>query len=147
MAHTKRVGVYELSVRRIGAVCEAATVTGPADAHVVISSLTADKAVEHFVVVFLDARNHVSGAQTVSVGSLNSSIVHPREVFRLAIEHGAASIILGHNHPSGDTTPSSDDIQLTTRLAKAGELLGIAVMDHVIIGSEGYLSFKERGIM
>ena len=101
---------------------------------------------ERFIVVFLDARNRVTGSQIVSIGSLNASIVPPREVFRAAILHGAAAIILGHNHPSGDPTPSSDDMELTRRLVKSGELLGIGVLDHVIIGDTS-ISLKEKGLL
>ena len=101
---------------------------------------------ERFIVVFLDARHRVTGSQIVSIGSLNASIVHPREVFRVAILHGAAAIILGHNHPSGDPTPSSDDMELTRRLVKSGELLGIKVLDHIIIGDTS-ISLKEKRLL
>ena len=93
----------------------------------------------------LDARNQLLGINTVSVGTLNSSIVHPRECFKPAILMGAASIILAHNHPSGDTTPSREDIELTKRLRDAGEILGIEVLDHLIITDTSSLSLKEAG--
>src|SRR3990167_982979 len=142
----KNIGLYELTVKRISTVCEAPTISCPSDSTPVIRALVEDKAVEHFVVLFLDSRHRIAGSQVVSVGSLNASIVHPREVFRTAILHGAAAIILGHNHPSGDPTPSSDDMELTRRLVKSGELLGIEVLDHVIIGDTS-ISLKEKGLL
>ena len=142
----RTVGLYQLHVRRVSTVCDAPTITCPADVTPIIQALTKEAAEERFIVVFLDARNRVTGSQIVSIGSLNASIVHPREVFRAAILHGAAAIILGHNHPSGDPTPSSDDMELTRRLVKSGELLGIEVLDHVIIGDTS-ISLKEKGLL
>jgi len=100
---------------------------------------------EHFVVLFLNTKNHVIAKETLSMGSLNASLVHPREVFRSAIKRGSASIICIHNHPSGDPTPSREDIALTRRLAKAGELIGIELLDHLVIGDNRYVSLKEAG--
>lgn len=102
---------------------------------------------EHFVCLFLNTKNHVIGQETLSMGSLNASIVHPREVFRAAIKCSSASIICAHNHPSGDPTPSPEDISLTSRLLKAGEIVGIEVLDHLIIGDNGFVSLKEQGHM
>ena len=99
------------------------------------------------MLALLNSKNHVLALPTISVGSLNATIVHPREVFREAIAHSAAAVILVHNHPSGDPTPSQDDINLTTKLAAAGKLLDIAVLDHVIIGDGKYVSLKEKGII
>ena len=101
---------------------------------------------EHFVIAMLDRKGSLLGLNTVSVGTLSSSVVHPREVFKPAIVIGAASIILCHNHPSGDTTPSKEDIDVTRRLIDGGKLLGIEVLDHVIIG-DNYYSFKEKGMI
>lgn len=100
---------------------------------------------EHFVVLFLNTKNRVTGRETLSIGSLNAAIVHPREVFRAAVRRSAASIICVHNHPSGDPTPSAEDLQLTERLAEAGRILGIELLDHVIIGDRQFISLKERG--
>jgi DNA repair protein RadC len=100
---------------------------------------------EHFVCLFLNTKNQVIGRQTLSIGSLNASIVHPREVYRAAIRRSSASIICAHNHPSGDPTPSREDIALTRRLAKAGELIGIELLDHLVIGDNRYVSLKEAG--
>ena len=103
---------------------------------------------EHFVTLMLDVKNQVIGIHTVSIGNLNSAIVSPREVFKAAILANAASIILGHNHPSGDTTPSPEDIQVTEILSQAGKLLQIDVLDHVIIGEDGaFCSLRRDGRM
>ncbi|MCS7458727.1 DNA repair protein RadC [Paenibacillus doosanensis] len=102
---------------------------------------------EHFVCLFLNTKNHVIGQETLSMGSLNASIVHPREVFRAAIKRSSASIICVHNHPSGDPTPSSEDVQMTQRLVEAGDIVGIDVLDHVVIGDRRYISLKEQGLM
>ena len=104
---------------------------------------------EHFRIALLDVRRRLIGVHTVSVGSLTSSLVHPREVFRPVILAGAAAVCLSHNHPSGDPEPSQEDIALTRRLAQAGCLLGIEVLDHVITGngSDKWVSLKERGVL
>jgi DNA repair protein RadC len=100
---------------------------------------------EHFVVVHLDVKGRILSRETVSVGHLTSALVHPREVFKGAILANAASIVLAHNHPSGDAEPSSEDAQLTRRLVEAGDVLGIPVVDHVVIAESGFVSLFERG--
>ena len=100
---------------------------------------------ERFMVLHLDTKNRVIYEETVSEGSLNASIVHPREVFKSAIRKCANRIFLVHNHPSGDTNPSREDLEVTKRLVVSGQLLGIEVLDHVIIGDNEYLSMKEEG--
>jgi DNA repair protein RadC len=122
------------------------SITSPADTLPHLSHIR-DQKKEHFQVLCLNARNQVIHHETISIGSLSSSIVHPREVFQLAIEHTAASVILAHNHPSGDTTPSRDDIDVTRRLQNAGEILGIDVIDHIIISHDDFLSMKEQGLV
>lgn len=102
---------------------------------------------EHFVCLFLNTKNHVIGQETLSMGSLNASIVHPREVFRAAIKRSSASIVCAHNHPSGDPTPSPEDVEITKRLVQAGEIVGIDVLDHIVIGDKRYVSLKELGFM
>lgn len=102
---------------------------------------------EHFVALLLDTRLRPLGVETVSIGTLNTSLVHPREVFKAAILASAASLILGHNHPSGDPTPSEEDRELTRRLVEAGRLLGIEVTDHVVLGDKRHYSFQENGLM
>ncbi|OGL47696.1 MAG: hypothetical protein A2W05_02940 [Candidatus Schekmanbacteria bacterium RBG_16_38_10] len=106
-----------------------------------------DKAKEHFKLILLNARNKILGISTISIGSLNASIVHPREVFKNAIVHNAYSVVLAHNHPSGDPEPSEDDLTMTKRLIEAGKILGIEVLDHIIITKNGYFSFKDRGLL
>ena len=103
---------------------------------------------EQFVIALLTVRHRLIGFNTVSIGCLTSSLVHPREVFKPAILAGAAALILAHNHPSGDPEPSPDDIALTRRLASAGQLLGMEVLDHLVLGEEGrFVSLKERGVL
>ena len=106
-----------------------------------------DERKEFFVCLYLNARNQVIHKEVISIGSLSASIVHPREVFRVGVEHCAASIILAHNHPSGDVSPSKDDIDLTHRLREAGLIMGIEVLDHIIIASGDFVSLKETGII
>ncbi|RLC61603.1 MAG: hypothetical protein DRI01_08240 [Chloroflexi bacterium] len=101
---------------------------------------------EYFLVLLLNTRNQLIKVAEISVGSLNSNIVHPREVFKEAISASAASVIFVHNHPSGDPAASEDDIQLTKRLAEVGEIVGIDVLDHIIIGDKIYLSLKREGL-
>ena len=102
---------------------------------------------EHFAVLLLTTKNHVISMPEVSVGSLSASVVHPREVFRAAIDHAAAAMILLHNHPSGDPTPSREDIAVTERLVKAGKIMDIPVLDHVVLGRDRFISLKEKGLL
>ncbi len=102
---------------------------------------------EHFMIVLLDTKNRIIKTETVTIGILDSSIIHPREVFKSAIKSSAASVILVHNHPSGDPAPSRDDTSATIKLREAGELVGISVLDHVIIGEKSYYSFKDNNKM
>jgi DNA repair protein RadC len=101
---------------------------------------------EYFLALLLDTRSHLIKVSEISIGSLDASIVHPREAFKEAIAASAASVIFVHNHPSGDPEPSEDDIKLTKRLAEAGEIVGIDVLDHVIITDKKYLSMKREGL-
>lgn len=102
---------------------------------------------EHFVVLHLDSKSRLIGEEVASIGSLNASIVHPREIFKTALKRSAAAIICLHNHPSGDPTPSFEDIEVTSRLVEAGQLLGVEVLDHIVIGENCFLSMKEKGWM
>ncbi|KAB7708616.1 DNA repair protein RadC [Bacillus aerolatus] len=102
---------------------------------------------EHFVCLYLNTKNQVLHKQTLFIGSLNASIVHPREVFKEAFRRSAASIICIHNHPSGDPGPSKEDIDVTKRLAECGKILGIELLDHLIIGEKKYVSLKEKGYL
>ncbi len=102
---------------------------------------------EHFRAILLNTKNQVIGIDKVSVGTLNSSAVHPRELFRNAIKRGAASVILVHNHPSGDPSPSREDKEITLRVQEAGNIIGIVVLDHIIIGDNKFTSFKANGLI
>jgi DNA repair protein RadC len=106
-----------------------------------------DKAKEHFKLILLNPRNKIIGISTISIGTLNASLVHPREVFKDAIVHSAASVVLAHNHPSGDPEPSEDDLKITKKLVDSGKILGIEVLDHIVIGKERFKSFKEEGLI
>lgn len=122
-------------------------INSPDDVNKIVQSYLNGVDREHFVVLLLNRKNGIIGINTVSVGDLSSSIVHPREVFKPAIVAGAASIIVAHNHPSGDPAPSRDDINVTTRLKEAGDILGINVLDHIIIGDGCYISLKARDLL
>lgn len=100
---------------------------------------------EHFAALVLNTKNQVLAVERVAVGTLNTTTVHPREVFKCAVRRSAAALILVHNHPSGDPTPSRQDLELTKRLAEAGEIMGIAILDHLIIGDNRYTSLKAEG--
>lgn len=102
---------------------------------------------EHFVCLFLNTKNHLVASEVISKGTLNAAIVSPREVFRMAIKRASASIVCVHNHPSGDPSPSQEDIALTQRLVTAGEVIGIEVVDHVVIAGHRFYSLKEKGLM
>lgn len=140
--------VVELSRRMMGARGpELPKIGSPADVHTLLAPTLQDLDREHLVALLLDTRNQVLGSPTISVGTLSSSLVHPREVFKPAIAASAANVIVAHNHPTGSTRPTTEDRQITRRLVEAGKNIGIEVLDHVIIGREGdgYLSLKERG--
>ena len=137
---------FELSRRALNqGVGIAPSISAPADVVSIVADIK-DRRKEYFVAVFLNARNQVICREDVSVGSLNASLVHPREVFLPAVGSSAASVILAHNHPSGDVTPSREDIELTRRMVQAGEIMGIEVLDHVIVGAERFLSMKEANL-
>lgn len=122
------------------------TIRSPEDVVRAVRNKLRDKKKEHFIVISLDTRNHLIDIRTISIGSLDSSIVHPREVFKEAISSSAASVIFVHNHPSGDPSPSEDDINLTRRLREVGEITGIEVLDHIIVCDTDYLSMKSKGL-
>lgn len=117
----------------------------PNDAGEYLTGVLKNKTQEHFYLLCLGTKNQVVHERTVFVGTLNASIVHPREIFQTAVKYSAAAIIVAHNHPSGDPTPSTEDIEVTKRLLKAGEVMGITCMDHLIIGDGYYISLKDKG--
>ena len=144
---TYRIPIYKVSLIRDGShKSPSKAITSPPDAFSILEYMQGlDR--EHFVVLLLDIKNKVIGINTVSIGNLDTSIAHPREVFKPAILSNAGSILLAHNHPSGDPEPSREDIEITRRLVEAGKIIGIEVIDHVIIGEERYVSMKEKGLM
>lgn len=126
---------------------EQAVIRSPQDAAAYLIERLQLESQEKFYCLYLNTKNQVVFEKTVFVGSLNASIVHPREVYKEALKWSAASIIVAHNHPSGDPTPSHEDIQVTRRLKEAGEILGIECLDHLIIGADRYISLKEKGYL
>lgn len=102
---------------------------------------------EYFVALYLNARNQLVHKETISIGTLNASLIHPREIFKPAVEHLAASLIIAHNHPSGDTEPSHDDMMVTKRITESGRLMGIELVDHIIITHSAFYSFQEKGVL
>jgi DNA repair protein RadC len=122
-------------------------IRGPDDVAELVGAKLRGEKREHFLVILLNARHEVMGTETISIGSLNASIVHPREVFRPAIIESAASLVLVHNHPSGDPEPSEEDLSITRRLVQTGELLGIGILDHVIIAARGVVSLRSRQLL
>jgi DNA repair protein RadC len=140
------LSAFELGRRALETQSAARAVRGPEDVIAQVSDLRRARR-EHFVVLLLNARHEIQCRETVSIGSLNASIVHPREVFLPAIVHSAASVVLVHNHPSGDPEPSEEDLAITRRLVEVGELVGISVLDHVIVASRGDVSFRSRRLL
>lgn len=141
----KRIPLYD--IKKVGnmdpVVGEGTPVNGPAKAAEVLKAMIKDEGRESVVVLAMNARRTIIGAQVVSTGTLTQSVAHPREVFRMAIQLGAAAIVVGHNHPSGDPTPSPDDHALTRRLREAAEILGIPLVDHIIVAENGTHSYAE----
>jgi DNA repair protein RadC len=126
---------------------ETKQIAAPRDAAAIFRQFLGDLDREAFVIMGLSVKNHVLGVHVVSIGSLDSTIVHPREVFTPALLMKAASIIVAHNHPSGDPTPSAEDRRVTERLIEAGKILGIEVIDHVIVSGDSYRSLRESGLL
>lgn len=122
-------------------------VTSPDGIYDILKEKIPNFSKEHFYVISLDTRNNFIGMDEISVGTLTASLVHPRETFESAIKRHAAQIVIAHNHPSGETEPSEDDLKITKRLVDAGKIMGIEVLDHIIITKNGYLSFKEKALM
>ncbi len=157
LSQVKGIGVAKASqikaafelANRVEAYSEAGNkplVKTPEDVVGLVRGRLKGKKKEHFLALLVDTRNQLIKVAEISVGSLDSSLVHPREVFKEAISATAASVIFAHNHPSGDPTASEDDIRLTKRLAEAGEIVGIDVLDHIIISDKNYLSLKREGL-
>jgi DNA repair protein RadC len=139
--------VMELSKRVSASFANRASIRSPAEVSALLMEEMRHLKKEVFKVILLNTKNHIIKLLDISVGSLNSSIVHPREVFSEAVKSGCSGMLLVHNHPSGDPEPSREDIETTRRLVSAGNILGINVLDHIIIGDGRYISFKEQGLM
>ena len=120
-------------------------INGPEDVYRLLNPMMREMKKEIFIVICLDTKNQIISKETISVGSLNANIVHPREVFKPALLASAAHIIVSHNHPSGDPTPSREDIDITKKLVETGKIMGIDLLDHVIIGDGRHISMKEAG--
>ena len=144
----KRINIVSLKmVKESSFLYQTRTISSPNDAYEMIKERLEDSDREQFIIACLNTKNEPTNISVVSVGTLNKAIVHPREVFKTAILSNSASIMAFHNHPSGETTPSQQDIQLTNRLYEAGELLGIKLLDHLIIGDGTFTSLKEKGYL
>lgn len=145
-----RINFYTLKmVKEDSELYEVPVIKSPTEAYQAAKQLLAlhEKPEEHFCIFCLNTKNKIVGVHTISIGSLNTSIAHPREVFKAAMLNNASGIVCLHNHPSGDPEPSREDIKITRRLVEAGEIMGIKVLDHVIIGEQSYLSMKEKCLM
>ena len=146
--HAKRVDIVSIKMVREGSTkYENRKIETPFDAYVLLKNFLEDSDREKLLVVCLDTKNQPINICTVSVGTLNSSLVHPREVFKTAILSNSNQIMLAHNHPSGISAPSNEDKAMTNRIKDAGVILGIELIDHIIIGSNEYFSFKENRLM
>ncbi|HBA53939.1 RadC family protein [Syntrophorhabdus aromaticivorans] len=138
---------FELAIRQdLEGEMEDLDIRDPADVVKMVRAGLRDKAKEHFKLVLLNTRNRVIGISTISIGTLNASLVHPREVFKEAVVRSAASVILVHNHPSNDLEPSEEDIRITRRMVEAGKIMGIEVLDHIIITRYQFVSLKAQGL-
>ncbi len=122
-------------------------ITDPRAVAKAVRSRIRDKAKEHFKLILLNTRHRIIGIRTISIGTINASLVHPREVFKEALILNASAVILAHNHPSGDVEPSEEDLRITRRLKDAGSIMGVEVLDHIIITGNDYLSFKAKGLI
>ena len=146
--HAKRVDIVSIKMVKEGSTkYENRKIETPFDAYVLLKNFLEDSDREKLLVVCLDTKNQPINICTVSVGTLNSSLVHPREVFKTAILSNSNQIMLAHNHPSGISAPSNEDKAMTSRIKDAGVILGIELIDHIIIGSNEYFSFKENKLM
>jgi len=122
-------------------------ITSPAEIGEIFIPLLRDEIKEKFMIICLNSANKIIKYEVISIGNLNSSVVHPREIFKVAIENNSASVILVHNHPSGNTEPSNEDIKITRKLVEAGKIMDIPIFDHIIIAGNTYTSFVERKLI
>ena len=144
--HAKRIDIVSLKMVKESSISYAnRRISKPDEIAEVLRGFLVDCDRETLIVCCLNVKNEPTNISIVSIGSLNTSIVHPREVFKTAVMSNAASIIIAHNHPSGDPTPSKEDINITERLKESGNIIGIKLLDHLIIGTDNFISLKERG--
>ncbi len=142
----KRVNIVSVKlVKESSLLYKERSIRSPQDSYALLKELLENKDREHFIVVALNTKNEPVAINVCHIGSLNASIVHPREIMKIAVLSNAASILVAHNHPSGNTSPSPEDISVTERLKHAGELMGIELLDHLIVGDGTFLSLKEKG--
>jgi DNA repair protein RadC len=145
-----QASVYRYTLKRVkvGGIREGELASGPAEVATFLRSIGLhEEEQEHLVALSLDSKNNVRGYTTVSVGLVDQALAHPREVFRNAILSGATGVIIGHQHPSGDPTPSADDLRLTRNIKQAGDIIGIRLLDHIILAGDRHLSFQEEGLL
>ncbi|SCN02056.1 JAB domain-containing protein [Bacillus wiedmannii] len=142
----KRVNIVRLKMVKEGSLFyKERRIESPENASALLKQFLGEMDREYFIVLCLDTKNQPTAINVCHIGSLNASIVHPREVLKPAIISNAASIIVAHNHPSNDPTPSREDIEVTKRLAEAGKVIGVELLDHVIVCSDSFVSLKEKG--
>lgn len=142
----KRVNIVSLKmVKERSLLYKNRQIRSPEDGYQLIKQFLGNVDREHFVVVCLDTKNQPTAINNCHIGSLNASLVHPREVMKTAILSNAASILIGHNHPSGQAEPSQEDIYVTKRLVEAGKIIGIDLLDHIVMGDDEFVSLKEKG--
>jgi DNA repair protein RadC len=142
----RRVNIVSLKlVKESSLLYKDRCVRSPEDSYQLLKQFLGEVDREYFVVVCLDTKNQPTAINICHIGSLNASIVHPRECFKPAILSNAASILIGHNHPSGQASPSNEDVEVTDRLVEAGKIIGISVIDHIILGDGEFVSLKEKG--
>lgn len=148
MQPAKRVNIVSVKlVKESSMLYKQRRVRSPQDSYELFKEYLGEVDREHFVVMCLDTKNQPTNITTVHIGSLNASLVHPREVMKTAILSNSASIVCCHLHPSGDPTPSTEDIEVTKRLAEVDKILGIELLDHLVIGEASYVSMKEKGYL
>jgi len=140
------LAAFELGRRLLAPQAEEPRISSPAEAYALVRDLKRARK-EHLISLYLDAQNRLICRETVSIGSLNTTRTHPREVLQPAIVNSALAFILVHNHPSGSLDPSRDDVEFTRTMARAGELMGISLYDHIIVSRRGFVSLKERGLL
>lgn len=144
MEHSKRIDIVKLKMIKEGSILyKNRQIKSPSDAAEIIKVFIADSDREQLVLIAVDTKNQPTAINIFSIGTLDTALVHPREIFKMAILANASSIIIGHNHPSGIADPSIDDLEITKRVKEAGDIMGINLLDHIIIGDENFVSLKD----